>query len=475
MQRQSRRRKGGKENGMKQKKKVPHSFVIVFCMIIAAVLLTWLIPAGEYIRSANENGVVMIQPDSYRRVEGKPASLLKIPFYIVSGFTENVSLVLVLLFSGGAFRLVEKTGALSALIQTIAYRLRSRRYLLLVMLTAAFAVVCSNQAIQIFIPFAPVLAMAAIALGFDSITGIAVLILGGGIGFSTGTLRTTTTLVAQNIAQLPPYSGLWFRAISMACFLAVTCPLLCLYARRVAADPQRSPMYVADRTRKWKLGGEPARLTGCQIAVLSVVGGFICLMVGGSIGLGWNISDIAGVFIWMAIAVGAVWRMPVNEICREFVQGAADMLPAAILTGMGTSISVVFKEAGIIDSIVNGLSCCVIRVPDVLRGAVLYLVNTVINVFITSGTAQAAVVMPIFVPLSDMMGITRQTCVLAYNFGDGFSNYVLPTSSALMGVLGAANVPYGSWMKFMGKIFCIWVVLSCVLTSAAQYIHLGPH
>ncbi len=198
------------------------------------------------------------------------------------------------------------------------------------------------------------------------------------------------------------------------------------------------------------------------------------MMVWGSVYLGWNISDIAAIFIWMAIVIGFVWGMTPDGLCREFVQGAASMLPAAILTGMGTAISVIFKEANIIDTIVCSLSSAVVWVPDFARSAVLFLVNTVINVFITSGTAQAAVVMPIFVPLSDMMGITRQTCVLAYNFGDGFCNYVLPTSSALMGVLGAANISYGSWMKFMWKIFIVWVVLGCILTTIAQVIRLGP-
>ena len=136
-------------------------------MIILAVVLTWVIPAGEYVRSENENGIVMIQPGSYLRTPGKPAGLLKIPSYIVTGFTDNVSLVLVLLFSGGAFRLVEKTGALEALLQLMAQRLKNRRYLLLVILTVSFAVKCSNQAIQIFIPIAPLLVMAAITMGYD--------------------------------------------------------------------------------------------------------------------------------------------------------------------------------------------------------------------------------------------------------------------------------------------------------------------
>ncbi len=208
---------------MNQKKKTPHSFVIVFIMILFAVALTWFIPSGEYTRSTNGRGILTIHPDSYTIVAKSSASLLKIPFYIVTGFTNNVALVLVLLFSGGAFRMVEKTGALEALLQIISQRLKQRRYLLLIILMVAFAVICSNQALQLFIPFAPVLVMTAIALGFDAITGISVLILGGGIGFSTGTLRTTTTLVAQNIAQLPPYSGLGYRIFCMACYLMPVC------------------------------------------------------------------------------------------------------------------------------------------------------------------------------------------------------------------------------------------------------------
>lgn len=460
---------------MKEKKHSANSFLIVFTMIMIAVVLTWIIPAGEYQRESSADGIVTVVPDSYARIEKSPASVLKIPYYIVKGFTNNASLILVLLFSGGAFRLVCEIGVLQALIEMIAMKLKNRRYLFLVMLTVVFALICSNQAIQIFIPFAPMLVMAAIALGFDSITGIAMLILGGGIGFSTGTLRTTTTLIAQNIAQLPPYSGLAYRFFCMACYLAVTCPLLCMYARRIAADPQSSVMYEEDRLR----AASPSdtgmtEFTGRQKLVLAVMIIFMAVMVGGSACLGWNIADMAGVFLWMTIAVGVAGGMNADEISSGFIKGAASMLPAAFLTGMGTSISVIFKDAGIIDTIVHALSCCVVMVPLILRAPALFIVNTIINVFITSGSAQAAVVMPIMVPLSDMLDITRQTAVLAYNFGDGFSNYILPTSSALMGVLGAANVPYGKWMKFMGRIFIVWVVLGCLLTAVAQIIQLGP-
>ena len=463
---------------MKKKAHMPHSYLIVLCMILLAVVLTWIIPPGEFTRETNSEGIVAIDPQSYRPAERKPANPLKIPQYIVTGFTNNTPIILVLLFSGGAFHLVAESGALEALLRVITRKLRHQRYLLLILLTVMFGLICSNQALHIFIPFVPVLVMLSRALGFDSITGVATLILGGGIGFSTGTLRTTTTLIAQEIAQLPPYSGLWFRFICLAVFLFVTCIFLCVYAKTVAAHPEVSFTYAEDQNQSglaWQHSQDSEeKFSKTQLLVLLVLIGFMALIVVGSICWGWSISDIAGVFVWMAVLVGGVCRIAPGTLCRKFTEGAAGMLPAVILTGMGTSIGVIFDEANIIDTVVMGLSSCIGLVPNFLRAAVLYLINTVVNVFITSGTAQAAVIMPIFIPLSDMMGITRQSCVLAYNFGDGFSNYILPTSSALMGILGAAGVSYGSWVRFMGKIFAVWVILGCILAAIAQAIQLGP-
>lgn len=149
------------------------------------------------------------------------------------------------------------------------------------------------------------------------------------------------------------------------------------------------------------------------------------------------------------------------------------MLGAALIIGLARAIAAVLSAGGIIDTIVYVLASGLGAVPTILQAPVMFLCNIVINIFITSGSGQAAVVMPLFLPVADMVGMTRQTAILAFNFGDGFCNYVLPTSTALMGMLGAANVPYDKWMKFMWKLFLIWCVLGCVLVSVAQFIHLA--
>ena len=162
-----------------------------------------------------------------------------------------------------------------------------------------------------------------------------------------------------------------------------------------------------------------------------------------------------------------------SAIAKGLVAGCKTMLGAALIIGLARAIALILTAGGIIDTIVHTLAGVLDVVPAFLQAPVMFLINIVINIFITSGSGQAAVVMPLFLPVADLVGMTRQTAILAFNFGDGFCNYVLPTSTALMGLIGAANVPYDRWMKFMWKMFLIWVVTGCVLVSIAQFIHLA--
>ncbi len=178
-------------------------------------------------------------------------------------------------------------------------------------------------------------------------------------------------------------------------------------------------------------------------------------------------AEHAAVFLALGILPGLIAGFGPSEISREFLAGCKDMLRAAMIIGLARSIGGIMSDGNIIDTVVHTLAGVLGGVPLYLQGVGMLLANTVINVFITSGSGQAAVVMPIFIPLADLLGMTRQTAILAFNFGDGFCNYILPTSTALMGILGAANIPYDKWMKFMWKCFGLWFVTGSV-------IHLGP-
>ena len=470
------------EKGMSKEKKkqgfqMPHTFVIIFIIILAAVAFTWLIPAGEYARFENAQGIKVIDPSQFARITNSPVNPLFITSYIVQAFIKNADLIMVILFSGGAFHIITKSGALQAVIAKLAKKFSNHIVIFIPILSLVFALICTTQAVNMFIAFAPVMVMLSLALGLDSICGVAIIILGGAIGFSTGTLNVSTTVISQKIAELPLYSGIGYRFLCFGVFFVVTNIFLIRYANRVRKNPEYSPMYELDCKNEWKgnlnlddFGVMNAR-KWLTVACLAAA---LVLIVYGSVALGWDVAEHAAVFMALGIVAGLVAGFNPNEISKEFLAGCKDMLGAAMIIGLARSIGSIMTDGNIIDTVVHTLAGVLNVVPFYLQGIGMLIANTIINVFITSGSGQASVVMPIMIPLADLLGMTRQTAVLAFNFGDGFCNYVLPTSTALMGIIGAANIPYDKWMKFMWKCFLLWTATGSVMLLIAQAIHLGP-
>ena len=457
--------------------KMPHTLVIIFVIILAAVVLTWLIPSGVYVRVEDAaTGKKLIDPSSFHLVESTPVTPWAIMDYVVTGFSKSIDLILVILFAGGAFHMVTESGALQASVAKVARRFSSRLYIFIPILTLVFTAIGTSQGVNLFIPFVPITLMLSYALGLDSIVGVGIILLGGAIGFSTGTLQINTTLVAQEIAGLQPYSGIGYRFVCLVVFYVITNAYLIRYAMKIQKDPQLSPMYELDQQNEMKNNADLdsfGTMTWRRWAILAVVVGALGLIVYGGLNLDWEMANFAAMFLWLTVIVGLLDKKGPSAIAKGLVVGCKTMLGAALIIGLARAIAAVLSAGGIIDTIVYAMAGVLNVVPSFLQAPVMFLLNIVINCFITSGSGQAAVVMPLFLPVADLVGMTRQTAILAFNFGDGFCNYVLPTSTALMGLIGAANVPYDKWMKFMWKLFLIWCVTGCVLVSIAQFIRLA--
>jgi len=457
--------------------KMPHTLVIIFVIILAAVVLTWLIPSGEYVRVEDAaTGKKLIDPSSFHLVESTPVTPWAIMDYVVTGFSKSIDMILVILFAGGAFHMVTESGALQASVAKVARRFSSRLYIFIPILTLVFTAIGTSQGVNLFIPFVPITLMLSYALGLDSIVGVGIILLGGAIGFSTGTLQINTTLVAQEIAGLQPYSGIGYRFVCLVVFYIITNAYLIRYAMKIQKDPQLSPMYELDQQNEMKNNADLdsfGTMTWRRWAILAVVVGALGLIVYGGLNLDWEMANFAAMFLWLTVIVGLLDKKGPSAIAKGLVVGCKTMLGAALIIGLARAIAAVLSAGGIIDTIVYAMAGVLNVVPSFLQAPVMFLLNIVINCFITSGSGQAAVVMPLFLPVADLVGMTRQTAILAFNFGDGFCNYVLPTSTALMGLIGAANVPYDKWMKFMWKLFLIWCVTGCVLVSIAQFIRLA--
>ncbi len=456
---------------------MPHTFVILLVIILFAVALTWIIPSGEYARVEDPvSGKKVVDASTFNYVENVHVNIQDIPMLIIKAFSANSDLIMLILLSGGAVHMLTASGALQALIATIVRKFSNRVEVFIPLLMLVFALICTTQGVNTFIGFAPITVMLAMSLGLDSIVGVGIILLGGAIGFATGTLNVSTTLIAQKIAELPNYSGIGYRWVCFVVYYIVTCLWLVRYAKKIQKNPELSPMYDLDKNSEFKNASLDEFGTLDTRKILSILALVVALIaiVYGCIKLDWDFAEQSAVFLVLAIAVGLIAGFDANKICTEFMNGTKKMLTAAFIIMFARAIGSVLSAGRITDTIVHSMAVVLSDLPAALLGVGMLVANTLINVVLTSGSGQAAAVMPIMIPLSDLLGVTRQTCILSFNFGDGFCNYILPTSTALMGILGAANVPYDRWMRFMWKMFAIWLGIGAVLVVIAQLIQYGP-
>lgn len=447
---------------MSQKKKfqIPHVFVILVMIVIFATAMTYIIPAGEFARVKNEaTGKMIVDATSFTWVEQCPVSFFKIPNYIVKALAGS-SLIWMTIFSAASIEVILATGAFDAAINIMIHKYKSSEKLLLIGTIIVFGIYGMRQNPVSMIGFIPVLVLFCRMCGYDALVAVAIVVLAAGGSQSIGPVAPATTAIAQGFADLPIFSGIGYRLVLCAVFLALNAYFIVTYAMKVKKDPKNSLVYdLEENARKQGLDtsvDKKATITVRQILVLIVFFASVLVQVYGGIKLGWGNTETAVAFVWLAVAGGIVGGMMPSEIARHFSKGAAKMMTAAIMIGIATAISKVLSDGKIIDTIVRAIA------------------NVLINVFIPSGSGQAAAVMPLMVPVADLIGMTRQTVVLAFNFGDGLGNYIIPMSSALMANLMAAGVSYGTWMKFMKKVFASWVVLACIAMIVAQMIHYGP-
>ena len=447
---------------MSQKKKfqIPHVFVILVMIVIFATAMTYIIPAGEFARVKNEaTGKMIVDATSFTWVEQCPVSFFKIPNYIVKALAGS-SLIWMTIFSAASIEVILATGAFDAAINIMIHKYKSSEKLLLIGTIIVFGIYGMRQNPVSMIGFIPVLVLFCRMCGYDALVAVAIVVLAAGGSQSIGPVAPATTAIAQGFADLPIFSGIGYRLVLCAVFLALNAYFIVTYAMKVKKDPKNSLVYdLEENARKQGLDtsvDKKATITVRQILVLIVFFASVLVQVYGGIKLGWGNTETGVAFVWLAVAGGIVGGMMPSEI------------------GIATAISSVLSDGKIIDTIVRAIANVLMACPAFIQGPMMFIANVLINVFIPSGSGQAAAVMPLMVPVADLIGMTRQTVVLAFNFGDGLGNYIIPMSSALMANLMAAGVSYGTWMKFMKKVFASWVVLACIAMIVAQMIHYGP-
>jgi uncharacterized ion transporter superfamily protein YfcC len=452
---------------MQRFNKFPDTLVIILAIMVVFIILTWIVPAGEFERTVL-NGRQVVVPGSYQRVEAAPQGIGAFFQAPIKGFMGAAQIIGFVFLVGGAFSIVTRTGAIDAALQSVL-RLSERRPayrnwivpLIITLFSLAGATFGMSEEVLVFVLITIPLGL---ALGYDSITGVAISFVGAGAGFAGAFINPFTIGVAQGIAELPPASGMGYRLIVWCVTTAIAILYIMRYANKVAKDKSRSLVWELDQARDLsQLGGQAGlEFTAARRAVLFALVAALGLLV---IGVGmwdWYINEIAALFIGLGVAAALVSHLSLDEAIEAFKEGARDMMTAALVIGLARGLLVITEEGRIIDTLLNAVASASEGLPRAVTVEIMFVFQSCLNFFMPSGSGQAALTMPIMAPLSDLLGISRQTAVLAFQFGDGLSNMIIPTSGVTMGVLAIAKIPYNLWLRWMTPLFLI-LCLACAL------------
>lgn len=463
-----------KENVIQPKKKwkTPHTFVILVAIILIAAAATYFVPAGEFNRYEDKTtGKTLVEAGSYHTIASKPINPLKIPVAIYTGIVDSAPILTFMLIIGGAFQIITSTGALTALCKKLSKTFSKKKYFVIPVFLTIFSIfgftMGMSSEVMIFVPIGITLAM---LLGLDKVTGTAMIALGAAIGFTAGILNPFNVGVAQDIAELPLFSGMGYRIFILIVLLAATSTYIICYAKKVAANPEKSIIYGIKEDQEYTFDDVSDTMSKRQIGVLVIMVACFGILIYGLSKLGWYFEEMSALFIFMGIICGFVNGYGPIRIAKEFGEGAKGIVVGCLIIGIARTVEVILSDASILDTIVYGIVNIVGVLPNSIKAVGMFLCQSLINCVIVSGTGQAAVTMPLMVPVSDLVGISRQTAVLAFQLGDGFSNSVLPMSSSLMGYLAVSKIPYSKWLKFMLPLFGIWTALGCLFMLGALMI-----
>jgi uncharacterized ion transporter superfamily protein YfcC len=454
-----------------QRLTMPHTLVVVMALVVLVLMASWVVPSGEYQRTTvqtNEGTRTVTVAGTYAPVPKVYLGLETILDAPIKGFVDAALLAVFLLVIGGSFGVFQETGAVEFGIRRLVALLARRPHLEGLLIPALMVVFSLAGSVfgmaEEVIPFVVIFIPLALRLGYDSIVGVSIPFLGAAAGFAAAFFNPFTVGIAQSIAGVPLYSGLGYRIVTWVVGTAVIVAYVMWYARRVKANPDISPVRDIDLAREAveHHPGEDEGWSVRHVVTLLLFVASMVLLVVGVLQWKWYIDQIAVLFFGMGIVLGFAGGLGPSRLARTFVTGAKDMVGVLFIVACARALLVIAQDAKILDTALYAASNTLSVLPTAVIAQVMFLIQAVINFFLHSGTAQAALTMPVMAPLADLVGITRQTAVYAFQLCE-FINPILPTSAVTMGVLGAAKIPWERWARWFFPLMLILVVLSCLL------------
>ncbi len=521
---------------MAKKIKIPHTYVIVFFIIILAGLLTWIIPGGTFERETIQvNGIdrEVIKSNSFHYIGNTPQTW-QIFSAIFDGFVDKANIIVFILLIGGAFWIMNQTKSIDIGIYAfLRYtkkigQNRMLKYLgvdnliivLLMLIFSIFGAIfgMSEETIAFTIIFIPL----AIRMGYDSITGVCMCYIAAHLGFAGALLNPFTIGIAQGLSKLPLFSGIEYRLFCWVVITFIGIAYVLWYAKKVRKNPKSSIVYEEDAHWReqtsmqeddvkyhtprsaWYVFGAlqivmilfsifyPVTILKIGLSsfstpiipiltavflitsmmmlrksvhffILNLLFFTIAFLIVGVMGYEWYVMEIATLFFVMGIASGLAMNYTLNDLTGHFLDGARDILSAGIIVGLAGGIIIILKNGQVIDTLLFYVAGSMSEMGKYATISLMYVIQTGINLIMPSGSAKAALTMPIMSQFSDLIGVSRQATVMAFQFGDGFTNMITPTSGVLMGVLGIARIPYDKWLKWVFPFMLILILLGFLL------------
>jgi len=491
----------------------PDSLVLIFSMIVLAQIGTYFLPAGEFdheveevawsteqrvtlpegvdARLAGEEGEVLdgtsgrtivlpsgsrrleasnrVKPGSYHSVVAEPLPWHAFLTLIPRGMAAAADIIFFVFIVGGVIAIVRKTGAIDAVIAAAIRLLGTRPLLLVAGMVSLFAVGSSTIGMaEEYMPFIPILVAMCLALEMDAIVAMGIVYIGAGVGYGCAALNPFTVAIAKDIAGVDLGVGMWARWGLLAVMVVIGVEHVMRYARRVKRDRQESLVADVDYTDGFDIPAD-TRFTTPRIVILSLFAVMIVVFVVGVQQWDWYLTELAGLFLGLALLVAVVARMSGNTLSRTFCAGAAQMTTTALLIGFARTIEVVLKEGRVIDTVVHSIAQSLEGMPSWSAAVGMLGVQTICNFLVPSGSGQAYVTMPIMAPLADLTHIGRETAIFAYQFGDGLTNMIVPTNALLMGMLALGKIPFQRWVRFILPLLLkLYIVAVIALVIAAN-------
>lgn len=464
---------------MEEKKKkfqVPHVYILLIGIILICAILTYIIPAGSYEMMTLESGREVVDPSTYATVDKTPVSLMGFLTSIPRGMIESAQIIFFIFIVGGSFTVLQDTGAVEAGLGRLIKSMSGAEIIIIPVIMFAFslggAVIGMAEETLAFIP---IMVSLAIAMGYDSLTGVGMVLIGAGAGFAGAFMNPFTIGVAQGIAGLPLFSGKGLRIVLYVIMVAVSALFVMRYAMKIKKEPTLSPMHAVDIAREDKIDLENLKpFGGKEKLILLVFLASIILLIWGVVKQGWYMNEIAALFLGMSMLVAIVGRMGFNNYAESLGKGMAGIAGGALVVGIARGILVVMTDGQILHTILHSAASFLGTLPSSITAVGMYVFQCLLNFLVPSGSGQAAVSIPIMAPLGDLVGVTRQTACLAYQLGDGISNIFTPTSGYFMAGLALAKIPWAKWAKWFLPLLILQYLIGAAFVIYAQVTGFGP-